>query len=273
MKQKLAIVTVTINHHVLKDFLNSLKKQTNQNYHLFLVDISSDKKPITIEGVNMTVISSENHGYAYGVNRGFEKALEEKYEKFCIINDDTFFDADFVSSILISLTKHPKSIITGKIYYAPGYEYHKERYDKDDRGNVLWYAGGTVDWRHATTKHQGVDEIDKRQYDMSKSTSFISGCLMSYDKSVFKTLGYWDESFFLYFEDADYCERAKINGIQLYYDPSIKIWHKISQSTGGSGSLLHVRYQRKNRLRFGLKYAPFRTKLHLIKNYLFDFLK
>jgi hypothetical protein len=50
------------------------------------------------------------------------------------------------------------------------------------------------------------------------------------------------------------------------YDPSIKLWHKNGQITDGPGSVLHKKYQEKNRVVFGLKYAPLRTKLHLLKN-------
>ena len=79
---------------------------------------------------------------------------------------------------------------------------------------------------------------------------------MLYDKSVLDRVGFWDESYFLYYEDADLCVRAQQAGVKLFYDPTIVIWHKISQSTGGSGSSLHEKYQNRNRLRFGLKYAP-----------------
>ena len=70
----------------------------------------------------------------------------------------------------------------------------------------------------------------------------------------------------------EFYKAAKKAGVKLFYDPSIIIWHKNAQSTGGSGSKLQQKYQRINRLRFGLKYAPIKTKLHLIKNYFQDFI-
>jgi len=132
---------------------------------------------------------------------------------------------------------------------------------------VFWYAGGITNWRHSTTTHRGVDEIDKYQFDKFEKTDFVTGCMLFFNKKVVDRVGLWDESYFLYYEDADFCERAKKAGFDLFYNPSIVIWHKNAQSTGGSGSSLHAKYQKKNHLRFGLKYAPLRTKLHLIKNY------
>ncbi len=267
----LAVVTVVYeNYTVLEDFFESLTNQKNKSFRLFLVDLSDNKKSIPDVNFSQTVIKASNKGYSFGVNLGIKKALEMGYDIFCVINDDTYFKTDFIESITSSIRKHPNAVVGGKIYYAPGYEYHKDRYAKKNLGKVLWYAGGSVDWNHALTPHRGVDEIDTGQYDTFGETDFINGALMIFDKTVIDKVGFWGEKYFLYFEDADFSVRAKRAGISLYFDPQIVIWHKNSASTGGSGSKLHQKYQDRNRLRFGLKYAPWKTKLHLIKNYIQD---
>lgn len=197
-----------------------------------------------------------------------KEAIKQKYDKFCILNNDIFFKNDFIDSAIKSILHHPSSIIGGKIYYAPGYEYHKDRYKHNELGKVIWYAGSNINWQHALTPHRGVDEIGHHQYDKLEETEFVNGALMLFDKSIVDKVGFWDESYFLYFEDADYCVRAKKAGVKLYYDPSLIIWHKNAQSTGGAGSLIHQKYQRAGRLRFGLKYAPLKTKIHLLINYI-----
>ncbi|OGK26724.1 hypothetical protein A2954_07090 [Candidatus Roizmanbacteria bacterium RIFCSPLOWO2_01_FULL_37_12] len=260
------------NYTVLPDFLESLRNQSNKNFYLINIDLSVHRSIIDLKKIPGETIYSMNKGYAHGVNVGLKKAIDEGFHFFCIINNDTYFKQDFIKNSLISLINHPLSIIGGKIYYAPGYEYHKGRYKKSNLGKVIWYAGGFVDWKHAFTPHIGVDKVDNGQFNIFKEVNFINGALMLFNKSVIDKVGFWDEGYFLYFEDADFCIRAKKVGIKLFYDPSIVIWHKISQSTGGSGSSLHQKYQNKNRLKFGLKYAPLRTKLHLIKNYIFDLL-
>jgi len=270
MNQSLAIIVPTINPRVLADFIESLKKQKNRNFHVFVIDISGSTSS-KIAGDNITCLKRENKGYAHSVNEGLREALQKEFSRFCIINDDTFFEQDFVERSLSSIEKHPGVIVGGKILYAPGHEYHKDRYPQADLGKVIWYAGGFFDWDHALSKHRGVDEVDHGQYNTSVETEFITGALMLLDKSVIGKVGFWDESYFLYFEDADYCVRASKKDVSLYYDPAIIIWHKISQSTGGSGSSLHAKYQNKNRLKFGLTYAPVNTKLHLLKNFVFSF--
>lgn len=274
MNNQLAVISVIYeNYLVLKDFLRGFQKQTNTSFKVFLSDLSTNKQSLPKQSFSCSTIFSQNRGYSHGINIALNLAIQEGFHSFCIINNDTYFKSDFVGNVLKSITHHPYSLIGGKIYYAPGYEFHKTRYQKKDRGNVLWYAGGSVDWNHALTPHKGVDQIDKGQYGQFERTDFVNGCLMLFDKSVIDSVGLWDESYFLYFEDADYCERAKLKGISLYYDPSLVIWHKNAQSTGGSGSKTHVKYQEKNRLRFALKYAPLKTKLHLLKNFFFNGLR
>ena len=272
MKKTLAIITTVYeNYETTQDFLTSLTKQKNKNFHLFLINLSESRSP---EGwpnglpSGVTIIKGINKGYAHGINLGLKKAVEDGLENFCVINNDVFFNDDFVDKIFSSISKHPSAILGGKIYYAPGFEYHKAKYQPADLGHVLWFAGGKIDWNHVVTPHRGVDEVDHGQYDFFEKTEFVTGCLMVFDKNVINKIGYFDESYFLYYEDADFCVRAQKEKIDLFYDPSIVIWHKNAQSTEGAGSTLHRKYQQKNRLKFGLKYAPLRTKLHLIKNIL-----
>lgn len=270
MDKKLAIVTTNFeNYQVTKDFLSSVENSIDDRTKVFISDLSTNIQSLIIKKW-AEVIAGKNLGYAHGINLGLKKGLLEGFDQFVVINNDIRVRSDFVSSVVKSVNKHPTSIIGGKIYYEQGYEYHKDRYELPELGKVIWYAGGEVDWKHAVTHHIGVDEIDRGQYDTSKETEFITGCLMCFDKSVIEKVGFLDESYFLYYEDTDYCERAKNRGVKLYFDPSITIWHKNAQSTQGVGSKLHQKYQNTNRIKFGLKYAPLRTKIHLLKNYLLN---
>lgn len=272
--KRVAIISVVYNNYsILKDFLNSLNNQDNKNFKLFIADLSDNKKTINIKGFQSQILNDKNKGFAYGVNLAIKKAIEEGYKYFCVINNDTNFKSSFIDTVFLSFNKYPNSIVGGKIYYSSGFEYHKKRYLKKQKGNIIWYAGGYTDWNHAITIHNGVDEIDKGQYETQQETEFITGALMLFDINVINKIGFLDESYFLYFEDADYCIRALNKKIKLIYNPLLTIWHKVSQSTGGSGSDIQVRYQSINQLKYGLRYAPFRTKMHLLKNFIYRFLK
>lgn len=268
MTKHIAIITVVYNNYtILDEFCDSLRSQSIKNFHLYIADASSNKQPIDISDFPHTILPIENKGYAHGVNEGLKQAKSDGIEHFCVINDDVYFEKTFVADLEKSFQSHPKTVFGGKIYYASGYEFHKDRYESKDLGNVLWYAGGAVDWNHATTSHRGVDDVDQGQYNTEEKTDFITGCLTCFDKATLDAIGFWDEKYFLYYEDADFCERAKRENIDLWYTPEIRIWHKNAQSTEGSGSALHQSFQKKSHLKYALKYAPFRTKVHVLKNY------
>jgi len=269
MNKGLAIITVNFeNYQVTQDFLTCFRK-LRANFKIFISDLSVKQEKLTGDKQKLEVIREKNKGYAYGVNLAIKKALEQGFNQFVVINNDSRVNATFVRNVIKSINRQPGSIIGGKIYYEKNYEYHQNRYRPKDLGKVIWYAGGEIDWNNVFIKHRGVDLVDQGQYDTPQKTDFVTGCLMFFDKSVVDKVGFWDESYFLYYEDADYCERAKRKGIRLLYDPSVVIWHKNAQSTEGAGSLFHQKYQNVNRLKFGLKYAPLKTKIHLIKNLFF----
>lgn len=265
----IGLITVNYNQYGLtKEFLESLSEvKKYEKVIVFVADVSSTRQNFNIKKFPVKVVLKNlpNRGYAYGINEGIRYFLEKGLTKFCAINNDIIFHKDFAIQAEKGFQK--ADIFGGKIYYAPGYEFHK-KYKKEEIGNVLWYAGGIDDWKNVFTYHRGVDEVDRGQFNKFEETDFITGCMVFFNKKTVDEIGFWDEKYFLYYEDADFCERAKRAGFKLIYNPKIIIWHKNAQSTGGSGSLIHQKYQRKNRLIFGLKFAPFRTKIHLLKNYL-----
>lgn len=264
-----ALITVVMNPDVISDLFSSLEKQTDKRFKLYVIDFSTEDTVFEVTSIPVEIVKFPNRGYAGGINEGVRRAMRQGFTRFCALNDDTFVQKEFIEHMIARFEQSPGTVFGGKIYYASGHEYHKDRYKKADHGSILWYAGGLVDWDHAYTRHRGVDEVDTGIYNSFQQTEFITGCLLCFDKQVINRIGLWDESYFLYFEDADYCERAKRKNVPVYYDPSIIIWHKVSQSTGGSGSPMHVHFQRKNRVKWGLKYAPWRTKIHLLINYIF----
>jgi len=269
MNKKIALITVNFeNHSVTESFLNCFKDLNCFGVKTFVADLSYNKGFLTENNI-IHVIPGENKGYAYGINLGLAAAIKQGFDKFVVINNDTRVGEQFINHTYQSLINNNPAIISGKIYYEAGFEYYKH-YRKEDLGKVIWYAGGNIDWNNVYIRHRGVDEVDSAgKYDQLEETDFVSGCLMCFNKQVIDQVGFWDQGYFLYYEDADYCLRAKRKGIKLIYDPSIIIWHKNAQSTQGPGSKLHQKCQNISRLKFGLKYAPFKTKLHLLKNYLF----
>ncbi|HET9222179.1 MAG TPA: hypothetical protein VFO07_06735, partial [Roseiflexaceae bacterium] len=49
-------------------------------------------------------------------------------------------------------------------------------------------------------------------------------------RTVFETIGLFDEDYFMYFEDADFCRRARGAGFGIWCVPAARMWHKVSLS-------------------------------------------
>lgn len=251
--------------------LNSLKKVKVHGFklHTVLVDNNPDKrleinfdefKPINLE----TVLSPENVGFSGGNNLGIKKALKNGADYILLLNNDTLVKEDFLEKLFEKAEFDIKiGLITPKIYFAKGYEFHKDRYSEKDKGKVFWYAGGVMDWENVYGHHRGVDEVDEGQFERSEETDFASGCCMLIRREVFDEIGLLDEKYFLYYEDNDFSMRAKKAGYKIIYEPKSIIWHKNAGSTGGSGSNIQDYYITRNRLLFGNKYAPIRAKFAL----------
>lgn len=208
------------------------------------------------------ITTHQNTGFAAGNNLGIKKAKSLKPDYYLLLNNDVSVDKYFLKHLLQATDQG--DLIVPKVYFAKGYEFHKEKYKPSQRGKVLWYAGGEIDWSNVYTKHFGMDEVDKGQYDQPREINFANFCCILIKAQVFKKVGLLNHKYFLYWEDADMAIRAQRQGFKLWYQPQAVIWHKSSGSSG-SGSLLHDYYLTRNRLVFGLKYAPLRAKLALIK--------
>lgn len=273
--KSVAIIVLNWNKPKLTiETVNSLLKISHKNfsYQIIIVDNGSDDDSISqfnklySSSANIKVISTGiNEGYVSGNNFGINYALKNKFDYFLIINNDVFVKKDFLQLLVNFLEKNSQYGLVGpKIYFAPGYEFHQNRYQKNELGKVIWSAGGQIDWNNVIGSNVGVDEVDYGQFNQNNDQlDFISGCCFLIRRSVVEKIGVF-ENYFMYLEDVDFCLKAKQNGFKIMYYPQSVIWH-LNAGSSGSGSSLHDYFLTRNRLKFGFKYTKFRTKLALFR--------
>jgi hypothetical protein len=209
--------------------------------------------------------NKENLGFAEGNNVGMRDAIKRGADYVLLMNNDVIIPKNLVVQ-LIKVAENDEKIglLAPKMYFAKGYEFHKERYSEKDLGKVIWYAGGEIDWNNIYSSHRGVDEIDKGQYNKQIDTDLANGACVLIKRQVVRDIGYLDKTFFLYWEDADYSQRARKKGWKIVYTPKTHLWHKVAQASG-IGSNLNDYFLTRNRMIFGMRYARLRTKLALIR--------
>lgn len=219
-----------------------------------------------ITGWNCELLENKkNLGFASGNNVGIKHAINHSTDYILILNNDTIVKENFLKEMLICIQKDKRiGSVTPKIYFAQGYEFHKNRYKKDDLSKVIWSAGGVMDWNNIYGLNRGVDEVDTGQYDKSDISDFATGACVLLNAKAIKSIGDFDENYFLYMEDVDLSYRMKKNGWKIMFCPKAIIWHKVAQSSG-IGSDLNDYFIARNRLIFGMSHASLRTKLALYK--------
>jgi GT2 family glycosyltransferase len=259
------------NHAVTVECLRSLEKIGLHDIELSVVVVNNDTgKPFQYEwkgpGSYVILDQQENLGFAGGHNISLSRGLFEKVDYVMVLNNDTTIKPSYLEELVAAAEEHAEAgILAPKIYFAAGDEFHKDRYQKSDLGKVIWYGGGQIDWQNLIISHRGVDEVDSGQFDTPGLTDFASGCCMLIRCTVLEKVGKFDERYFLYLEDSDLNERVKRAGYKIFYIPNSVVWHKNAGSTGGSGSELQDYFITRNRLLFGYRYAPVRTKLALFR--------
>ncbi len=271
--EKIAVITVNYNgKEDTLEFLESLKKLETKNCKVRTIVVDNASNDGSVSAIHKAfpkvdvLQAGANLGFAGGYNKGLEYAQIWGADYFLLINNDCLIgDADLLTELVKTLKSDPEiGLVSPKIYFAKGFEFHKDKYKEQDLGKVIWYAGGKFDWDNIGSLHRGIDEVDSGQYDEVEEAEIFSGACVLIKKEVLEKVGLLDEKYFLYFEDSDLAKRAKMAGFKIYYNGKTSVYHKVSRSTG-LGSKITDYYHARNRLIFGLQYGRFRTKFALLR--------
>lgn len=274
---KVSIVVLTWNGKAdTLEVLKDIEKLDTDGVRLETIVVDNGSKDGTEEAFRgyqlknssfVFIRNRKNLGFAGGNNVGIKKALQGGADFVMLLNNDVILKKNLVVALVRDLLSDPKiGMVSPKMYFAKGYEFHKDRYKESEKGKVFWYAGGDIDWDNIYSSHHGVDKVDRGQYEKLSDTDFANGACALIRKEVFKKIGYLDEKLFLYWEDADFSQRAHLAGFRIVYSPHSALWHKVSSAAGGIGSPSNDYFLIRNRLVFGFRYARLRTKIALLRD-------
>ena len=271
----LDVSIVIVNHsgdQLTTECLDSLSqmKSIDGKIHVFVVDNGSPheyvlpKRLQELKVFDVVLLRSEsNIGFTGGNNMGIHAAIERFNSDYvCLLNNDTYVDPLFLHKLLQCALEAPSAgIICPKIYFAKGHEFFPASYERSQKGKVIWYAGGSIDWQNLDNFHRGVDEVDVGQFAGQESSDFATGCCALIRRETLEKIGFLDKQYFLYYEDADWSQKAIAAGYHIGYCDNAHVWHINAGSSQGPGSLLHLYYQTRNRLLFFWTYGSNRTRL------------
>lgn len=208
--------------------------------HLFIVD--NDSQDGSVEyfeqrareanwGARVSIIAAGfNGGYGYGINMGVKAglALPRPPEYFYIINSDASADPGSLRTMVDFLDEHPSVGVAGSRVNAP---------DGQAQGAAFRFLGVLSELE--SQAELGLISALLRRWAVARElpatscgVDWIPGTSMLIRRTTFETVGLFDEQFFLYFEEIDYCLRVRRAGIDIYFVHGAPITHLGSVSTG-----------------------------------------
>jgi GT2 family glycosyltransferase len=180
------------------------------------------------------IANQRNLGFSAGSNVGIAYLLNEGCDYVLLLNQDTEVDQRMLQLLVNVGEGDPTIGILGpKIYFY-------------DAGNVIWSAGGSLS-KYGQPSHHDIYETDVGTADTLRDVDYVTGCAILVKRDVIEAVGALDERFFLYFEESEWCARARRAGFRVVYVPSAYMWHKIEQNARETSPSYHY-YMTRNRL-------------------------
>ncbi len=248
-------VIVTYNSaDMVADLVASLPAATNGlNVEVIVVDNGSadDTVDIVKQFPDVRVIEAENNGYAAGINLGV-RAAESRTSAILILNPDVRMDRGSVRCLLEALNRDGVGICAPKVRDADGNLHMSLR-----REPTLSRALGLSRMR-APRWSEYVQE--RTAYEFAHEVDWALGAVLLVSRRCSDAVGEWDESYFLYSEETDYCLRAAELGFTTWFDPRSEVVHIGGQS--GQNDETHV-MQIVNRVRlYSRRHGRMRSYLY-----------
>jgi GT2 family glycosyltransferase len=179
--------------------------------------------------------NQQNLGFAGGNNVGIRWALTKPFDWIFLLNNDTRVAPDLFESLLAAARAQPNAKILGaKIlkYQDP---------------NRIDHLGGAWDPKRAEffSLHSGLED----RHDIPPAqVDYVCGAALLMHRSVPETIGLLEEKFFLFWEETDFCFRARRKGFEVWTAPQARVWHKVASSFVGGKPHSHYFWWRSRLL-------------------------
>jgi len=239
---RLSVIILNFNNE--EDINSCLKSLINaySKINIILVDNgltdNSLQSIISLKYEKLQIIKNQrNLGFAKGVNKGLKLALKQGAQDVLLLNPDTLANKGFLEPLLTN----PAEIIGPVLKFE-----RKGKWVYDFGGKINWWLGRSY---HIEFRSQELGVRSQKEID------YVSGCCMLIRRKVFEKIGFLNEKYFLFFEDPDFCLRAKRAGFKVALEPKSVILHKLSE--GKKKPLYYIYHLIHSNLIFVNTWLPF----------------
>jgi GT2 family glycosyltransferase len=229
--------------------LDSLKKLDYPNFEVLAIDNDPNHRLGDLSfGYKITkIVNAENFGFSGGNNTGIKYALDKEANYILLLNNDTVIEPEFLKKLIEVGEEDEKIGILGPVIYKCGTD-------------EIHFSGGKIGWLYNEARH------------VPGASDFITGACFLIKRKVIEKIGLMPEVYFLYFEDAEWCLRARKAGFSCKVVKGAKISHKVSKNTQ-EYSFSYIYYQYRNGLLLAKRNAPLLIKIIAYKMSFLIYLK
>ncbi len=245
------LVTITYNamkDHILEPFFACVRAQKDQDFVLLVIDnASTDGTPAHLRSLDIpnlhVILNEENIGFGRACNQGIAFAREQRADYVTFLNNDTEFDENLLGDMVTSLAA------TDAVGLSPLITFF------DDPGKI-WFITGSYRWNrgmipyHDWIGHPRTDAPAGRML----ATEFAPGCCLIFRMAVFDVIPGFDDRYFVYWEDSDFCMTLRQQGLHIVVDTALECRHKVSVSTGGAFSDFSIAHFNRGHVLFVRKH-------------------
>ncbi len=244
----ISVVVVTWNRReLLLACLASLARQTHPSYEVIVVDNgSTDGTVETVQRLAESypvrlrlIVNPENRGFCAANNQGFAAS---QAEFIALLNNDAEAEPGWLTAL--------ESVI--RLYDDIGMAASKilvwEDPSRIDKCGHLIYPDGQ-------NRGRGSGQLDRGQFDRVQEVLWPDGCAALYRRAMLEDVGFFDEEFFAYADDAELGLRGRIAGWRCFYAPQAVVRHHRG-ATLGIGSARRLTLIERNRVLLVVKLFP-----------------
>jgi N-acetylglucosaminyl-diphospho-decaprenol L-rhamnosyltransferase len=207
--------------------IDSLYATGYEDFEVVVVDNDQEAPPEIPHPVRL-IRNSENMGFARACNQG---TYASRGENVMFINPDTLVEDDFFESLEELLDENPRAGVVGPRIVGDGGDVQLTARKE------LSFVSGFLGRTSLLTRLFPKNPLVKRHFPAAERLTgptvvdWISGTCMAVRRRTLDEIGPMDERFFMYFEDADLCRRAREAGWLVCYLPQIEVFHHSGASS------------------------------------------
>jgi hypothetical protein len=246
------------NEDVIAKTLSSIERSTLPpfEYDVMVVDNSSADntcKIVASRFPGVSLIYSKNIGYGAGHNRAI-MTIAHKSEYHLVMNPDIYFGDDVLEKLLNFMDRHPGiGLLMPKILYPDNrLQFLCKQLPTPFDLIVRRFIPGFL--KPLFQARLSRYEFRDRDYNQVMEVPHLSGCFMLLRKGIFKTVGLFDERFFMYLEDVDYSRRIHALYKTVYY-PEVSVYHQYNKGSYKGGT--HLKYHIVSAIKYFNKWGWF----------------